>query len=785
MITTGQNIQKCPAYPDTIEMVQTNGYRLKCFIKGDEYFSILTTIDGYPLLENKDGGFEYVVIDSIGNIKANGINAKNITDRTQKEKVMLESIDKNSLVKILQSDSNQLSTMNINDLSYSLLDFPRTGIRRLLVLLIDFTDQAFTIAANNFNNLMNQVNYNSTGSFRDYLLANSYNGLTVNSTIGGWYNAANNMAQYGANLSGNLGDDNNHRLLVREAIDAAENTGIDFSLFDNDNDGSVDGIIVVHAGYGEEAGGGANTIWSKHSTLGSLQRTYDGVTISDYAIVPELRGNFGNNITNIGVICHEFGHSLGLPDLYDTDDRNGTSEGIGRWGLMGSGNWNNNGASPSNFCGWSKIYLGWSNPITLSNATSIYLSNSAQNNIFYRINTPHSNEYFLLENRQFVGFDVGLPGTGLAIWHINTSKTSSGHINNNDVNADENLKGVDLEEADGRNDLDNNVNRGDNGDLFSGNSCNRVFRDNTNPSSQTYAPVVNSNKPITNVVEVNNIIRFDFLNNIPISNNSPVCTSNKTFSLQNQPSGLNPAWSNSSNLVYVVGQGTYNYVVKASSGSLSENGWVEVNLTPGACNPVIIRRDVWIGSPSIPASIIGFCCNGMEFGSESLYTFNVNHATNQSVNQYSWVVACGTIIEGQGTRTITVKTCKVTGSQKKYFDVHVMVGNSCGWSAYLWRTGYVTSGEGPTMYSVYPNPTSSEVTISVSDANSLSPTIDNKDIYINNIKIVDSYGNTKKIKQCESGLKTITINISDLQQGVYLIKINDGLTEETHKLMVE
>ena len=446
---------------------------------------------------------EYAMIDSTGKINSTGVVAKNKTNRTAEEMNLLKTIDKRSIEKVMRPYSKMSAS---TDLNYSIESFPTSGTRNLLVLLIDFTDLSFQIANNNFNNLMNQANYNGTGSFRDYWLESSYNNLTVNSTVRGWYHAANNMTFYGANSSGS---DVNPRLLVQEAVDAAENAGVDFSVYDNDSDGKVDGILVIHAGYGEEAGGGANTIWSHHWVLGSYKRTYDGVTIDDYAIAPELRNSFGSNISNIGVICHEFGHSLGLPDLYDTNASNGDSEGIGEWGLMGSGSWNNNGASPSNICAWSKVFLSWSNPTILSSPCSVSLPNSALNNTIYRVNTPNANEYFLLENRQFVGFDVGLPGTGLAIWHINTSKTTTVHINANDVNADENLKGVDLEEADGNLDLDNNTNRGDDSDLFPGTLCNISFDDNTTPNSRTYSPIVNTNKPIANIAESGNNIRFD------------------------------------------------------------------------------------------------------------------------------------------------------------------------------------------------------------------------------------------------------------------------------------
>lgn len=279
IVTIGQELQKSSAYPDTIKMEQPDNYILKCFIKGDEYSSIMTTIDGYPLIENARRRIDYATIDSLGIIHSTGVGAKNITDRSIEDVNLLKSIDKKSISKI-KSSHTRLFSKKAGDLSYSLTSFPKTGTRNLLVILIDFTDQLFQIGNNNFNNLMNQVNYNGTGSFRDYWLQSSYSVLTVSSTTSGWYHAAHNMAYYGANSDGS---DISPRLLVQEAVDAAENAGVNFSIYDNDRDGKVDGIMVIHAGYGEEAGGGANTIWSHHWTLGDYKRTYDGVVIDDYA----------------------------------------------------------------------------------------------------------------------------------------------------------------------------------------------------------------------------------------------------------------------------------------------------------------------------------------------------------------------------------------------------------------------------------------------------------------------------------------------------------------------
>ena len=174
----------------------------------------------------------------------------------------------------------------------------------------------------------------------------------------------------------------------------------------------------------------------------------------------------------------------------------------------------------------------------------------------------------------------------------------------------------------------------------------------------------------------------------------------------------------------------------------------------------------------------------MEFGSESIYEFSVNSA-NQGVDDYNWVVGGGTILEGQGTNTITVKTAKVTGKMKKYFDVSVRVHNSCGWGPYLWRTGYVTSGIGPAQFVLYPNPANSEVTVSVSDDASLISKSGTEEVVIKTLDIVDFYGNRLKVKKYGMGQKSASVDVSGFQKGIYFIIVNSGLTEEKHTLVVE
>src|SRR4030067_456202 len=157
-----------------------------------------------------------------------------------------------------------------------------------------------------------------------------------------------------------------------------------------------------------------------------------------------------------GVVAHEFGHYLGLPDLYDTDS---SSLGVGEWDVMGSGSWNGNprGTSPSHFSAWSKEKLGWLTPIEGTvplltpqippgQNTPPQQTPAVENpSRAYRLTVKTASggdEYFLVENRQRTGYDAALPGDGLLIWHIDDS------VPNNDNEAH---RLVDLEERDAAN----------------------------------------------------------------------------------------------------------------------------------------------------------------------------------------------------------------------------------------------------------------------------------------------------------------------------------------------
>lgn len=325
-----------------------------------------------------------------------------------------------------------------------------TGTQKIMSLAIEFTDVTHASSIS-IPNLQNKLT--GTNSMKDYFEEVSYDNITVDGTAYGWYEAPETMAYYGAPEGGGS-DSRNFYKLVREAVLAA-NPNVDFSKYDTDGDRIIDGICLVHAGPDEATGGGSDAIWSKQSVYPGTLRV-DGVYVGYYYTVSEQ--------SPIGVYVHEFGHMLGLPDLYDTDY---SSTGVGVWDLMGSGAWNNWGRTPGQLSAWSKVYLGWVTPTTISNYVEGHeIRYVAGTPDVIKLPTTTSQEYFLLENRYRAGYDRYLPGDGLLIWHIDNNVVQQ-NLNYNRVNNNENRKGVDLEEASGTQHLDvRGYNDGDNEDLW-------------------------------------------------------------------------------------------------------------------------------------------------------------------------------------------------------------------------------------------------------------------------------------------------------------------------------
>jgi M6 family metalloprotease-like protein len=383
------------------------------------------------------------------------------------------------------------------------LSSPVQGMNYYPVLLIDYADLSAAHPRESFQREIFDGPH-STGTVQDYFHEASRDTFTVDGDVYGWYGAPNDRAYYSSNGNWGLGIDsypNNAAGLVVAALERAD-PEVDFSLYDNDSDNEVDALVVIHAGEGAEGSASGYDIWSHNWDLSSwtgvsAYTTDDGVVVDTYIICPEISSIVAGGLIEIGVICHELGHTFGLPDLYDTTPYTWPdSDGIGNYGLMSFGSWGGDGNSPQypvHLCAWSKKFLGWVDPISITGSLgNISLDPVETGGEVYMIgasNPIDTTEYFLLENRQQIGFDQSYPAGshGLLIWHIDEEVIAAG-LPSNTVNGDVNHKGVDLEEADGLNHLDvgSDWNRGDAGDFYPGSTVNRVFDAQSNPNSDSY-----------------------------------------------------------------------------------------------------------------------------------------------------------------------------------------------------------------------------------------------------------------------------------------------------------
>ncbi len=490
-----------PATQNLITYFQPSGEEIVAKLKGDEWHHWVETEAGYTIAQNRDGVWKYVEsIDNNNEYSLSGIDAQ--------LKVPLH------IAKHIQQNPRFETPNHQRENPVDLSQLTREEFEIPLVL-VDFPNMPHSYPPSDFDDLMNQEGYagyqGETGSFRDLYIENSYGQFIPNTSIIGWFTADNEYQVYGDAAPNGYGM---VKQMIGIAIDEAEAQGVDWSVFDNDNDGYVDALNVLHAGQGAEEGN-TSYIWSHKWNLGNEARYYDGVVIDNYTINPEKQaiGNGPNpGMVHIGVISHEFGHALGLPDLYDTDY---SSSGIGTWGLMSGGSWGGNGSSPwypAHFCAWSKVRLGWIDPIVVSEGSfTAELSSVEENPVVYKMfGTGEGQEYFMFENRQAIGFDQTIKNTGLLIWHIDDAIGG---------NSDDWHRRVDVEQADGYFDLNYGSNDGDAADIWPGILNKTYFGFDTAPNS-TYYNDSPSGISVVDIVESDETVWATFRNlpNLSINN---------------------------------------------------------------------------------------------------------------------------------------------------------------------------------------------------------------------------------------------------------------------------
>ncbi len=298
------------------------------------------------------------------------------------------------------------------------------GVYRYPVILMDTSDMPALFPASDFTDQIYSDGTYPTGSMRDYYEEISYGAFLLEGEVSGWHRADNPMTYYTNN---EYGQGATGREFIVESVMKASQAGMDFSTYDNDGDGEVEGVIIIHSGRDAATTGNRNMFWSHMSRVTPFE--VNGVTVSTYCINPELEGT--TTMAPIGTVCHEFGHVLGLPDLYDTA---GSGNPIGNWCLMSSGSYLNSGDGPAHMSVYCRMLLQWVTPTLITApATGInipWIQNHANGALKIQINDDPL-EYFLLENRgrqvpgiQFDAFNDRWD-TGIVVYHCDDNNRGS------------------------------------------------------------------------------------------------------------------------------------------------------------------------------------------------------------------------------------------------------------------------------------------------------------------------------------------------------------------------
>lgn len=404
----------------------SDGSKIEAVFRGDENVHFFEAEDGSRYQEMSDGCYAKVrnsVIDSMWNEK---LCARN---RLRSERY-----------------SSFRASMNVGDRNFKdglhkatwgATSNPISGKRKGLVILAQFPNKKFRSKHDNafFQRFFNEEGFsenNMGGSVHDFFLESSYGKFDLTFDVVGPVNVSKNYDYYGKNDSN--GDDVAACEFVSEAVHLAIEQGLDFSDYDWDNDGYVDQVFIVFAGYSEAAGAASNTLWPHEWELSAGKYYGDGdgpIIVGDkivdtYAISSELTGISGSVIDGIGTACHEFSHCLGLPDFYDVY---GDNFGMDMWDLLDYGCYageNMSGECPIGYTSYERMYCGWLQPKELEDYTEVSalhcLKDSADAYIIY--NKKYKNEYYLLENRQLDGFFRYGYGHGMLVLHVDFDKNS-------------------------------------------------------------------------------------------------------------------------------------------------------------------------------------------------------------------------------------------------------------------------------------------------------------------------------------------------------------------------
>ena len=428
-----------------VQVRQADGSVITVILRGDEHINWYTTLDGVLLVQGVDNNYYIGKVEKNGNLIATKQLAHEALTRSQAERNLIAKQDKEKFFayvnKIAEESENAynnspLTRGPIIDTGYGGVPyFPHTGSPKALVILAEFQDVPFTIQDTKrifTNYLMNEDHFTETRygqnqnykGVRGYFKDCSYGQFTPVFDVIGPVKLPKPQAVYGEGIHDRMD------LLLPDVCEAVDDS-VNFADYDANNDGMVDLVYVIYAGHSANYGGNKDTnIWPKSGTI-TISNKFDGKSIRRYGVSNELNGSdqtSKNNkkINGIGLFCHEFSHTLGLPDIYAIDKKakDQDDQGMEFWDLMDGGPSVSNGMIPPSYLAWEREVMGWMNIDELKNDSTINNLKTIDNGgkAYKIVNPKNSNEYIVLQSMQKgawnQGWGDGTYGKGLLAYRV-------------------------------------------------------------------------------------------------------------------------------------------------------------------------------------------------------------------------------------------------------------------------------------------------------------------------------------------------------------------------------
>ena len=432
---------------------QSDGTTIKVSQAGDEHLHYYITEDNVPIYKAADNRYCYLTIEN-GKLHNSGVLAHESAARSAKELQVMNTIhDLAPIARQMAAKKRSAAKRCVRPDRLPSKDDISVfkGSKKALVILAAFSDKSFSkgddAIVKFYDEVLNQEGYSqngAAGSVHDYFKDMSRGEFDLTFDIVGPVKVSKSATYYGG-PSPIMGGTDHIGEFITEAIKKAdEKCDIDWKKYDWDDDGEVEQVFVLYAGYGQATGGPTGTIWPNAWTLDeALQNndgnggfSIDGVFINQYACSNELYLDSGTVPMGLGVFCHEFSHCMGLPDMYDTNY--GSTPTMGDWDLLAGGSYNGPqgiGWCPAGWTSYERAYAGWLELTELKAGDIIKGMTSleeADGKAYVIYNDNHKDEYYLLENHKGMGWDKYTPENGLLIIHVDYDKDL---FDNNIVNS--------------------------------------------------------------------------------------------------------------------------------------------------------------------------------------------------------------------------------------------------------------------------------------------------------------------------------------------------------------